>query len=318
MSALLELPLKDAPPEPLHILLVDDIPIQRKVLGRLLTKAGHRVETADNGDEALEKLLAQPFDVLLTDWEMPGMDGQELCRRVREKHQQSYLYILMLTMRGSVADFVSGMKCGADAYVRKTADHQELLAHLYTARRIIQLERDLSAARVTDSLLGIYRREYLTEQLPREVALAQRHQYPLTVVMADLDHFKQFNDGYGHRVGDEILKGFCACAQASIRQSGDWIARYGGEEFVIVLPHTERAAAGTVAEKLRALVASTAFETSAGMLSATVSMGVALLGEGGDPGRAAEEMLGRADAALYRSKNHGRNTVALAPDSVEI
>jgi two-component system cell cycle response regulator len=307
-----ERPSKDTSPEPLRILLVDDIPIQRKVLGRLLTKAGHRVETAGNGEEALARLLAQPFDVLLTDWEMPGMDGQELCRRVREKHQQNYLYILMLTMRGSVADFVSGMQCGADAYVRKTADDQELLAHLYTAQRIIQLERDLSAARVTDSLLGIYRREYLTEQLPREVDRAWRHHYPLTIAMADLDHFKQFNDRYSHSVGDQILKGFCARVQTSIRQAGDWIARYGGEEFVIVFPHADLAQTAAVAEKLRQLVASTAFETSAGALTATVSMGVAELAGTGDPGRAAEEMLSRADIALYRSKNYGRNTVTLA------
>ena len=301
---------------PLRILLVDDVPMQRRLLERLLTTRGYNVQTASNGEEALAKLLTDSFDVLITDWDMPEMDGPALCARVRKAPLSGYIFVIMLTGHDSLEDFVAGIASGADVYLRKSTDRAELMAYLSVARRIIQLERALRTAQATDGLLGIYRRDYLDEQLPREIERARRYHFPVSLLMADLDRFKCINDEHGHAVGDQALKAFCERARTGLRCSSDWIARYGGEEFAIVLPETDLEGAKTAAEKLCCACAATPFLTSAGPLAVTVSLGAADLLPAGDTHSAAQNMLRRADAALYQSKSNGRNrvTVTAHPD----
>lgn len=301
-----------------RLLLVEDEPTQRKLVERQLQRAGYAVETANDGEEALSKILGGQFQLLLTDWDMPGMDGRTLCRRVREANLPTYLYVLLLTSHSSTDDVVAGLDAGADDYLRKPANEAELLARLNSGRRIVQLEQSLREANAkiqqlseTDSLVGTFNRRYLSTQIVSEVDRARRYKHPLSAVMADLDRFKLINDERGHQTGDEVLRAFADMAKTTIRPS-DWIARYGGEEFVIVLPETDLAGAVIVAEKLRALCAATPFATSTGEVAVTASFGVAELridSQTHSDDVTAQALLRRADAALYASKNEGRNRV---------
>lgn len=307
---------------PLNLLLVEDEPTQLLLMQRLLRRAGYVVETAGNGDEALAKLSSGRFQLLVTDWDMPGMDGATLCRRVREAQAQlpGYLYVLLLTGHGSTESVVTGLEAGANDYIRKPANEAELLARLNAGQRIVRLEQSLREANekirllsITDSLVSTFNRRYLNEQLVHEVERARRYGRPLAAVMADLDLFKDVNDHHGHQVGDEVLRAFAELAKSSIRQASDWLARYGGEEFVVVLPETDVSGAARTAEKIRSLCATTPFVTAAGELTVTASFGVAALdGSSALAGAAAETLLRQADAALYRSKREGRNRVSIA------
>src|SRR5882762_3973269 len=296
-------------PLALRLLLVEDEPVQRRALERRLRKAGFLVDTAQNGDEALDRVLQGQYQILITDWDMPGMDGATLCRRVREANLSGYLYILLLTGHDSAADIVVGLEAGADDYIRKPANEAELLARLKAGRRIVELTRQVQLLSVTDSLVGTYNRRYLTDQLALEIERARRYGRPLAVLIADLDHFKRINDDHGHLTGDEVLQGFADRVRTSIRQN-DWIARYGGEEFVVVLPDTNLAAAVATAEKIRLRCASAQMATTIGALVVTASFGVAALECLSVTETATvATLLHRADVALYRSKNAGRNRV---------
>lgn len=306
--------------EAFKLLLVEDEPTQLLLMQRLLKRAGYIVETAADGEEALAKLAVDEFHLLVTDWDMPGMDGVTLCKRVREARLPGYLYVLLLTGHGSTENLVAGLDAGADDYVRKPANDAELLARLKAGQRIVRLEQSLREANtqiqhlsILDPLVGTFNRRYLNQQLVQEIERARRYAHPLAAVMADLDFFKDVNDRYGHQVGDEVLRGFVELANGSIRHGSDWIARYGGEEFVFVLPETDLAGAARTAEKIRSQCASTPFNTAAGALTVTASFGVAALdGNTGPIGAAAEILLRQADAALYRSKHEGRNRTTIA------
>jgi two-component system cell cycle response regulator len=305
----------------IRLLIVDDNPVERLLLQTVLRQAGYSVETASDGAEALEKVLKGGFHIMVTDWEMPGLDGGALCRRVREADLPTYLYTLLLTSHGSEADVVAGLEAGADDYLRKPPSRPELLARLKAGARIVRLEQSLCEARekvhklsVTDALCGTFNRRYLDEQLGKEVERARRYQRPLSIVLADLDLFKLVNDKRGHQTGDEVIKYFAGLLLVSIR-ANDWVARYGGEEFVIVLPETDLAGAGAVAEKIRAECANATVSTSTGDLRITASFGVASLGPTPEsPGAVSESLLRHVDAALYTSKRLGRNRVTLAKD----
>jgi two-component system, cell cycle response regulator len=306
------------------VLLAEDDGVQRLVLEHQLCRAGYAVESVTGGEEALKKLKGGTFQLLITDWDMPGMDGPTLCRRVREARLPGYLYIVMLTGHEAPADSVVGLDAGADDYVRKPPDEAELLARLKAGCRHIDLKQSLSAAlaevkrlSITDALTGAFNRGHLDKELPREIERACRYSRSLAVVMADLDGFKQINDVHGHGVGDQVIRCFIDRARALIRPSSDWIARYGGEEFVIVLPESDGAAAQTVAEKIRLACASVAMETSVGPLTVTASFGVAALQPSAyDDPVAANALLQQADAAMYCSKRAGRNRVMADKDSV--
>ena len=305
---------------PLELLLVEDEPTQMLLMKRLLLRAGYKVQTASNGDEALTKISANHYQILVTDWDMPGMDGATLCRRVRESKLPGYLYVLLLTGHGDTQSVVQGLEAGADDYIRKPANEAELLARLNAGRRIVMLEQSLREANakiqhlsITDPLVGTYNRRYFNDQIVNEVEHARRYKRPLSAVMADLDRFKSINDVHGHLVGDTVLRGFAEIAMRSIRSSSDWIARYGGEEFVIVLPETDLVGAGITAEKIRSQCAVTPISTEAGEIVVTASFGVASLTVSQEVASvAAASMLREADTALYRSKREGRNRVTLA------
>ena len=302
------------------LLLVEDEPTQQMLMKRLLRGVGYAVDVANNGADALEMIKTGKYQLVLTDWEMPGMDGITLCRLVREANLPS-VYILLLTSHGAVADAVAGLRAGANDFIRKPADGIELVARLEAGRRAVLLEQSLRDANtqierlsVTDPLLGIFNRRHLHERLPLEAARARRYGQSLSVVMSDLDHFKKINDTYGHQTGDAVLQHAVALTRRALRQS-DWMARYGGEEFVIVLPETPLLGAQTVAERMRRLCADTTVELADTHLVITASFGVATIDGVAPSDEDGEALLRQADKALYESKQAGRNRVTCGPKS---
>ena len=297
------------------ILLAEDDPVTRMLMTRFLKNAGYEVDAVANGSEAFDRMTKRYYPMLVTDWEMPEMDGIALCKAVRNMQLDGYVYSLLLTARDSKEHIIAGLEAGADDYLVKPVHEPELVARLNAGRRILALEHSLRAANqrnrilsITDALTGAYNRRYLMEQLPREVERCRRYAYPLSVLMCDLDHFKHINDQSGHAAGDDVLQQFAARSQKSIRSNSDWIARYGGEEFLIVLPETSYADGMFVAEKLRALVANTPFNTRMGEIPMTASFGVASTGpHGPDLTLKLESLIRTADECLYISKVEGRN-----------
>ena len=311
MSVGLTPDLEEAPKEsePVKVLLAEDDPTQRLVVAHLVRNAGYVVETVSDGKSALARILEETFDILITDLDMPGLDGSCLCQRIREASLANYLYILMLTAHTGDVDVAAGLEAGADDFVRKPANPVELLARLKNGARIVKLQREAYRNSITDALLGVFNRRYLIHQLRCEVWRAHRYQRPLTVLMVDLDHFKQINDRFGHSAGDQVLVGFARKTRGLIRAS-DWFARFGGEEFVIVLPETPLGVAAGVAEKVRRELEAAPFVLASGEQHVTASFGVAALTLGSDEN--SDVVLGRADKALYRSKQEGRNRITVA------
>jgi len=283
-------------------------------MARLLKRAGYEVEMAGNGREALAKLEQGDFPLMITDWEMPEMDGIALCSALRSR-EQGYTYIILLTSRDAIEHLVAGLQSGADDYLIKPVIEPELIARLNTGRRIVTLERSLRAANeenrrlsITDPLTGVFNRRYLMEQLPREIDRATRYGRQLSTIMCDVDHFKKINDSHGHLTGDDVLKWFAATLQKCVRTS-DWIARYGGEEFVIVLPETSVTNAATKAEHLRQDIAGTPFAAAGVEFSVTASFGVSGWRETVPKGSSLDVLIARCDTGVYASKAGGRNRI---------
>ena len=302
----------DTPPV---ILLAEDDPVTRMLMTRFLKKAGYDVDAVANGNEALDKMNERYYPMLVTDWEMPGMDGVALCKAVRNMPLDGYVYTLLLTARDAKEHIIAGLEAGADDYLVKPVHEPELIARLNTGRRILALEHSLRAANqrnrilsITDALTGAYNRRYLMEQLPREIERCRRYAYPLSVIMCDIDHFKCVNDERGHAAGDDVLQQFVSRVQRSIRSNSDWIARYGGEEFLMVLPETEYKSGVFVAEKIRSLIGEAPFTSRVGEIAVTASFGVAATGkQGPDLAMKIEGLIKTVDQCLYRSKETGRN-----------
>lgn len=297
------------PSAPIRVLLAEDDPTQRLVLELTLREAGYVVEATGDGVDALQLVVEGQFDILLTDLEMPGIDGQNLCRQIKQAALPQPLYILMLTARAE--DEAASLDAGADDFVAKPWTKIVLLARLRNGARHIRDEREKQLLVITDSLTGAFNRRHLSVRLPSEISRATRYILPLSVIMADVDHFKQINDAYGHSAGDQVIAGFSQRLRALIRDV-DWVVRYGGEEFAIVLPETSLKKGAEVAERFRREVEEVPFDTSAGEVRVTASFGVAELCAVNEN---ADSLLGRADKAMYQSKHGGRNRITLSPNT---
>jgi two-component system cell cycle response regulator len=301
---------------PPKVLIADDDAVSRRLLQVALSKAGYEPTTAVDGLQAL-LALEQPDAprLLVLDWMMPRMDGLEVCRAVRQRTANPYVYIILLTANDKTEEVVQGLEAGADDYLRKPFNAQELEARLRTGRRILQLQDQvifaseiLRAQATHDSLTGLWNRGAILDMLQNELARSQRSRQSMAVIMADLDHFKNVNDTYGHLVGDRVLRDSALSMQTAIR-SYDSIGRYGGEEFLIVAPGCELAEAGQIAERLREAVANKTTKLDSGVaLEITTSLGVAAT----NGNLNSEELLRAADDALYEAKRRGRNAVTVS------
>ena len=296
--------------EPCKVLLVDDDELLRTQLSILLQHAGYIVSVAGSGEEALRCLDADPCSIVISDWEMPEMDGIALTRHLRSQRQESYIYVFLLTVRRGKRDIVAGLKAGADDYISKDAPPEEILARLETARRIVTLEQALRSANrenrrlaITDALTGARNRRYLMKYLPREFERCRRYGHAIAALVCDLDRFKLVNDNFGHDAGDDVLREFCARAQPCLRAS-DWMARTGGEEFIVILPETDLDGAAIVAERIRAAIAAEPMHTCVGPLEISVSIGASALLLSGESNRLSHtDLLQAADKCLYDSKS---------------
>ncbi len=304
---------------PLRLLLVEDEPTQLLILAHKLRQAGYVVDTATNGRDALDKLEVGGYSLLLTDWDMPLMDGVELCRALRAANLPNYVYTLLLTGRDGLDHVVAGLDAGADDYLVKPVEDIELKARLATGRRIVMLEQSLRAANeenrrlsVIDPLTGACNRRYLMDLLPREIERAVRYGRPLSLAMCDLDHFKRVNDTHGHMVGDEVLRAAVRVLLEGIRKT-DWVARYGGEEFVIVLPETSLGDAHALADDLRSQLQEAVLGMNGTTFPVTASFGV--VGSEGAVGGGAsmDDLIAQCDECLYMSKTAGRNRTTSQP-----
>ena len=302
-----------------RILIAEDDPVSRKLVDKLLVKAGNKVVCVENGKKALERMNEEFFPIVLTDWMMPEIDGLALCRAIRKNTYSGYVFIILLTAKDSKDDIIRGLEAGADDYLTKPFSHAELIARINTGKRVLELERSLKKASeeirvlsITDPLTGTYNRGYLTKRLPQEITRARRYERSLSLILCDIDHFKKVNDTYGHQEGDRVLKEFTRCIKDSIRHDVDWVARYGGEEFLIVLPETDVKGAHILAERLRCEVSQRAIRVQEKDVFITASFGVT----GSDHITSEEKispdaMIKMADKLLYQSKQEGRNRVRI-------
>ncbi len=301
----------------MKILIAEDEPIFRRFLQEILARWDYEVVVTRDGAEAWDVLRSEDAPRLaLVDWKMPGMDGVELCRRVRKEVPEPYTYLILLTANQRESDLVTGMEAGADDYITKPLNSSELKVRLRAGRRIIELQNELIAAReilraksVRDSLTGLLNHEKILLVLDEELLRAEREGNCLAVLMADLDNFKGINDTYGHLAGDAVIRS-AARRLLSVTRSYDSIGRYGGEEFLVILPDCDRNSALSFAERIRSSFTCAAVETTEGFIPATISIGVAVSCE--ECRWDAITLLKAADEALYKAKEEGRNRVKAA------
>jgi two-component system, cell cycle response regulator len=296
----------------MKILIADDDPVWRRMIEAMLGELGDEVIALGDGLQAWNALKAQPRPALaILDWVMPGMDGIEICRRVRESEEDPYVYILLLTVKDKKAELAEGFAAGADDYISKPFDPQELRGRLMAARRVIgvqtallEAQRELRVRASLDSLTGLWNRGAILELLERELARGRRERQPVGVLLGDVDYFKRINDTHGHEAGDRVLQEIVQRVDTVVR-SYDCVGRYGGEEILFVLPGCDAATALATAERVRVSIEREPFTYGQASLRVSMSIGVASTSQ--DPTAAAAPLLRSADAALYRAKAAGRN-----------
>lgn len=293
----------------------------RRVLESWLQKWNYRVTALKNGVDAWSILQQKDApQMVILDWMMPGLDGIELCRRIRAQKSGRYKYVLLLTAKDSKEDVVAGLEAGADDYLTKPFDVNELRARVCAGQRVLRLQdallkvqTELQFETAHDHLTGLWNRRAIMGLMRRETQRATRQSHPLGLMMVDLDHFKLINDTYGHQAGDTVLREVARRMLASVRNY-DYVGRYGGEEFLIVLADCAPSALAATGERIRASVWGNPIETEAGSIPVTVSIGLA----SGVASAAAllkeEDLLRAADTALYHAKTSGRNRVEHAPE----
>ena len=302
----------------MRILIAEDDPTSRIMLAGIVKKWGYEPVAAVDGEAAWEELRKEDAPRLaIIDWYMPGLNGLDLCRRLREIDTADPLYIIFLTSRNEKDSIVEGLEAGANDYVIKPYDNMELWARVRVGQRMLEMQSATNNAKkalaheaMHDPLTGILNRRAILESLQKEIARVKRHGSLLTIGMFDIDHFKRINDRYGHQTGDEVLCGFVRTIQESLRNY-DLIGRYGGEEFLVVAPGSSGKEEEGLYERLRAKVAEQGIATRSGVVSVTVSIGVA----GGTGSSSLDDLLAAADSAMYRAKKAGRNRVAYAENN---
>jgi two-component system cell cycle response regulator len=298
-----------------RILVAEDSRLQAVVTCGALRDAGCLVRLEGDGRAALDALEEEQFDLLVTDWMMPGCDGIELCRSVRAREELAgRLYILFLTSLDGKEQIVEALSAGADDYLVKPFDPGELIARVRAGLRLVQLQSRLRAANgvlsrlaMTDTLTELANRRAFDDLVAMEAAAFDRHGVPFCIARIDVDRFKSVNDTHGHDVGDALLSGFAQAMRDGVRD-GDVAARVGGDEFTLLLRSCELDNAVSVCERVRELIASTRIRREGQEISATASIGLA---ESQD-GVAVSETLARADEALYAAKRRGGDSIVAA------
>jgi two-component system cell cycle response regulator len=301
----------------LKILVADDSPVYRKLVEQALSQTHCSVLLAKNGQQAVDLFAKHGPALVITDWTMPDISGIELCQRLRRNSELSYAYIILLTGNTDKEEVIEGLSAGADDYLTKPFHPGELLARVGVGRRIVELHRQVQAKNrlleelaLTDALTGLPNRRAIDVWVNRQLSAAARHDFPMWVVMADLDYFKKINDTYGHDAGDTVLKGFAEILKANTRQS-NICGRLGGEEFLMVITHVEKENIMIAPERIRKQFEAQKFTVAGHTFGATASFGIA--GFRGKTPPKFSDLVTLADAALYSAKKKGRNRLEFSP-----
>ncbi len=312
--------------EAVTILVVDDDPSMRLILQRQLSAMGHQVHLARDGAEGLALAVKCQPHIVITDLLMPNVDGFALIRGLRSSQQGQQMYLIVLTVHGEQENLVKAFELGVDDFMMKPVEIKVIEARLKAAIRVVRKQevhqhersdleqrlfemaivnhRSQLAARV-DTLTGLYNRRYAMERLTQAWSESERNGNPVSVLMLDIDHFKQINDRHGHDAGDAVLQQFASVLRSFSRVE-DISCRFGGEEFLMITPGTRLAGARHLAERIRDAVDKRSFDTGGAALHITVSIGVA---QKEPDQRTLEALVKAADNAMYQAKHSGRNTV---------
>lgn len=295
-----------------RVLIVDDNEDNLLLFQEYLEDHGFETQLAKSGQQALDYLAEDTdVDVVVLDIQMPDMDGFEVCRRVKSDEATRDIPVIFVTAKFQDVDHVAtGLYLGANDYLYKPVAEKELVARVNVMVRLKAAEDEVRRISVTDELTGLYNRRFLRKRLDEEMSRAVRSQSQLTVVMLDIDHFKDVNDTYKHAGGDEVLRTLAGVLESGLRQ-GDVVGRWGGEEFMAILPNSGEKGALITAERLRSEIAQMDLKAVSPDLSVTASFGIVVMDGASDDAAELESstLIGRADAAMYAAKDAGRNTV---------
>jgi diguanylate cyclase (GGDEF)-like protein len=312
----------------MKILIAEDDLVSRLILQKTLEGWGYRVYSAENGKDAWDLLQREDLQLIIADWIMPVMDGITLCREIRASGIHGYVYFILLTGKDKKEDIVRGLEAGADDYLAKPFERDELKVRVRAGERIVRLENELSETNERlrllnlkleelagiDPLMGIGNRRTFHTVIGRVHHRADRYSQGYSIIMCDIDDFKSYNDIYGHLAGDQVLKTVAGEIKKTIRAS-DEVFRYGGEEIVIVaIPEQDLEGTAAMAERMRQGVESLGIEhADSARGRVTISCGVAIFDRRCGDARW-EAVLERADRALYAAKESGRNRVCSGRD----
>ncbi len=297
----------------MKVLIADDSATSRRLLEKTLVRWGYEVVLAENGDRAWEIMAApDPPTMAILDWIMPHKSGPEVCRNIRATLREPYPYIIILTSKNTKTETVEGLEAGADDYVVKPFDEQELQVRLRAGKRIVDLQMDLLTAREElrerankDLLTMLPNRRAISSALESELSRCHRESRTVGIILLDIDHFKKINDTYGHFTGDAVLRETASRLRKNMRPY-DQVGRYGGEEFLVVLPSCDLEQAKHQAERMRARLDSTTMLVDGTEMHVSASFGVTV-SDGSE--RTSDLFVRVADEALYKSKAGGRNCV---------
>ncbi len=318
----------------MQVLIAEDDPISRKILAHFLGNEGFEVLSVSNGREAWEVIKKGDVRLVISDWVMPELDGIELCKRLREADLSKYVYIIMVTAKNRTDDLIKGLEAGADDFIFKPINKAELLVKIKVGRRILELENELfdknqqlsranellTKMSLTDSLMEIGNRRSFHQYMEKVHATYSRYGTPYCIAMADIDNFKSFNDTYGHREGDKVLKLVAQSIKKTVRIS-DEVFRYGGEEIAIIFSNQKVEGGYRAAERVRRKIESLGIvhEDNRPFGIVTISIGVACSDLVRRERSRWEDVLKQADIAVYRAKRNGKNQVqAIRPGNYEV
>lgn len=295
----------------MRILIADDDPFTSKLMSKVVKNLGYDCIITHRAEDALSLLLSDNAPKMaLIDWVMPEMTGVELCKKVREDKNSAYKYLILVTSKDLKEDIIKGMEAGADDYVTKPFLSQELAVRINAGKRILDLQDQLTYLATHDVLTGILNRRAILKKLKQEMSRSKRTSSPVGIVMADLDHFKNVNDTYGHLAGDKVLIESSKILKNSLREY-DEIGRYGGEEFVMILPGADIEQTTTIANRMCESLANSNISFNNQELKITSSFGVFAINSDNDIAKI-DEYFKIVDKALYEAKDEGRNRVKIA------
>ncbi len=312
------------------ILVVDDNPTNLLVLSQTLKEVGLKVRVSMDGESALEQVADEAPDLILLDIQMPGIDGFETCRRLKENHLTSDIPVIFITANNGTENIVKGLSLGAVDYIIKPFQKEEVLARVQVHLRLRLLARKVQEQAIAlqianhrleqlvnlDGLTQVANRRRFDEYLEKEWQRLAREQEPLSLILCDIDYFKRYNDFYGHQAGDTCLKQVAKAIEQSLRRPADFVARYGGEEFAVILPNTSFEGASHVAASIQNSVAQLNISHAASQVASHITLSLGISTTVPTATISDTALVAAADKALYEAKRRGRNCFYLKSSPV--